>query len=166
MAQSNIVNEKQKKMGAGGYWKTIGEKKDSLVVRQITTTSCVSAVGEMILKERGFSVTQKQILATIGEYSTTVALARFLNEIDKPIDNEKWHGIIVEAEDFHAILKKGIFGAVFHEGKPLGHLVLVDGLDNKGRVRIKDPWDGTSYKMEEAEFLRVWSGELIFRWKL
>jgi len=83
------VNEKQKKIGAGGYWKTIGEKKDSSVIRQITTTSCVSAVGEMILKERGFSLTQKQILATIGEASTTVDLARFLNKIDKPVDNEK-----------------------------------------------------------------------------
>ncbi len=166
MATSNIVNEKRKKIGAGGYWKTIGEKKDSSVVKQLTTTACVSAVGEMILKERGFSVTQKQIIATIGEASTAVDLARFLNKIDKPIDNEKWHGIIVEAEDFHTILKNGFFGAVFDEGNPLGHLVLVDGLDKKGRVKIKDPWDGTSYKMEEAEFLRVWSGELIFRWKL
>lgn len=160
------MNEKLKKLGAGGYWKTIGEKKDSSVIGQITTTSCVSAIGEMILQERGFLVTQKQILAIIGESSTTIELASFLNKIDKPVDNERWHGIVVEAEDFHTILKKGIFGAVFHEGKPLGHLVLVDGLDNKGRVRIKDPWDGTSYKMEEAEFLRVWSGELIFRWKL
>ena len=132
------MNEKLKKLGAGGYWKTIGEKKDSSVVGQITTTSCVSAVGEMILQKRGFSMTQKQILAIIGESSTTIELARFLNKIDKPVDNERWHGIVVEAEDFHVILKKGIFGAVFHEGKPLGHLVLVDGLDSKGRVRIKN----------------------------
>ncbi|NJQ96528.1 MAG: hypothetical protein HC784_00160 [Hydrococcus sp. CSU_1_8] len=42
-------------------------------------------------------------------------------------------------------------------GARLGHLVVVDGCDELGRICIRDPWDGTKYKMEPEEFLQYWT---------
>ncbi|WP_370058391.1 hypothetical protein [Pseudomonas protegens] len=35
---------------------------------------------------------------------------------------------------------------------------MVDGLDSGGRVMIRDPWKGTSYKMDMKEFQGTWNG--------
>ncbi|WP_425562158.1 papain-like cysteine protease family protein [Litoribacillus peritrichatus] len=34
----------------------------------------------------------------------------------------------------------------------MGHWVVVDGLDDAGRVMIRDPWQATKYKMDMTEF--------------
>ncbi len=159
------MKERIKKVGAGGFWKTISEKADFSVVKQLTPYSCVSAVGEMLLRERGISMTQQQIIDIIGESSTTESLAALLNKIDKPRGNQKWHGTIVDIDDLQKILEKVSFAAVLREGSTLGHLVLVEGFDQKRLLKIKDPWDGTSYRMNIREFFRVWNGELLFKWK-
>lgn len=154
-----------KKVGAGGYWQTLNEKKDSSVVKQITPLSCVAAVGEMILLKRGILMTQNEIIDIIGEASTTEKLADLLNNVDKSSDNKKWHGVIIAVRFLEKIAKEDSFAAILREGSPLGHLVLVDKLEDDS-LFIKDPWDATSYEMNLEDFLKVWNGEIIFKWNL
>lgn len=154
-----------KQVGAGGFWKVINERQNASVIKQETPFSCVAAVGAMLLRNRGISMTQREIIDIIGESSTTDKLAQLLNEIDKPNGEEKWHGVIVAVKYLERIVDKSSFGAVLREGKPLGHLVLVEKL-NGNLLDIKDSWDGTSYQITIEEFLKVWNGEIVFRWNL
>lgn len=153
-----------RKVGAGGFWTVINERKDDSIVKQLTPFSCVAAVGEMLLQERGIIMAQTEIIDIIGESSTTKQLAYLLNEKDKS-SPEKWHGIIVAIKHLEIIVKKSSFGAVLREGNPLGHLVLVKSL-NGNQLTIKDPWDGTKYEMTIEEFFKVWNGEIVFKWNL
>ena len=154
-----------KQVGAGGFWKVINEQQDDSVIKQKTPLSCVAAVGVMLLQTRGMTMTQADIIDIIGEASTTEKLAKLLNDTDKLRGEEKWHGTIVAVKYLEKIANKSPFGAVLREGNPLGHLVLIEKL--KGNLlSIKDPWDGTAYQMTVEEFLKVWNGEIIFRWNL
>lgn len=154
-----------KKIGAGGFWNRINEKKDTSVIQQKTSLSCVVAIGEMLLQTRGILMTQEEILDIIGEASTTTDLAKLLNKIDKTNNENKWHGIIVAVRHLEKIAAKQSFGAVLREGSTLGHLVLVENLENS-LLNIKDTWDATSYQMTIEDFLQVWNGEVIFKWNL
>jgi len=84
-----------------------------------------------------------------------------LNEIEK---TNGWFGGFVSAS-VETLIQKGSFGAVLREGSPLGHLVLVKGLNEENLLEIKDSFDQTSYKMTIEEFLKHWGGEVIFRWR-
>jgi len=42
------------------------------------------------------------------------------------------------------------------------HMAIVDGIDEAGRVMIRDPWEGTSYKMEQEEFFKFWNQIAVF----
>jgi filamentous hemagglutinin len=152
-----------KTVGAGGSWKVIDEYPDPAVVKQLTPHSCVAAVGEMLLRSRGISVSQQEIIDIIGEPSGIDYLAGYLNSID--LSRERWFGQVVERRNISILLRRGMFGTVLREGSTLGHLVLVSDIVS-GRLIIKDPWDGTSYKMSILEFFRHWNGEALFRWNL
>lgn len=154
-----------RKIGSGGFWNVFNEREDSSVVKQKTSLSCVAAVGEMLLRERGIMMTQTEIIDIIGEASTTKKLAELLNEVDVADEEEKWHGVIIAVRHLEKIVSKNSFGAVLREGNPLGHLVLVESLKDD-LLTIKDPWDGTIYQMTTEEFLKVWNGEVIFKWNL
>jgi filamentous hemagglutinin len=151
----------KKLVGAGGFWKVVDEKRDETVVKQKTPLSCVAAVGEMLLESRGIRKSQELILDKIGEPASVMSLADFLNEIEKTND---WFGGFVSAS-VETLVQKGSFGAVLREGSPLGHLVLVEGLNEGNLLEIKDSFDQTSYKMTVEEFLKHWGGEVIFRWR-
>lgn len=129
-------NITHRKVGAGGFWTVINERRDDSVVKQITPFSCVAAVKE---------------------------LADLLNEKDK--SDEKWCGVIVAVKYLEVIAEKSSFGAVLREGNPLGHLALVEGL-KENLLTVKDPWGGTRYEMTIEEFLRVWNGEVVLKWNL
>lgn len=154
-----------KKVGAGGFWKVLNEKNDPTVIKQKTPFSCVAAVGEMILFDLKIKMTQSEIIDIIGEESTTNKLAFLLNEVDKDLSSEKWHGVIVAVRHLKEIASKRSFGAVLREGSPLGHLVLVEKIE-ENLIFIKDPWEGTTYQMKLKEFLKVWNGEVLIKWKL
>jgi filamentous hemagglutinin len=154
-----------RKVGAGGFWKVFNEKKDVSVVKQITPLSCVAAVGEMILQKQKILMTQKEIIDIIGEASTTEKLAELLNRFDESSNDKKWYGVIIAVRFLQKVADESFFGAVLREGSPLGHLVLVESFED-GWLFIKDPWDGTSYQMKQQEFLKVWNGEIIFKWNL
>jgi Papain-like cysteine protease AvrRpt2 len=57
----------------------------------------------------------------------------------------------------------GSWAAVLWEvGAGIGHMVLVDGLDEAGYVLIRDPWDSTKYKMTIDDFLNYWTTEGVY----
>lgn len=153
------------KTGAGGSWKVIDEIADSSVIKQQTSYSCVAAVGEMLLKDRGIFKPQQEIIDIIGEPSNGAALAVCLNELDESKDGEKWHSLIIKRKDVSVLLQRGTFGAVLRDGSTLGHMVLIQKFDT-GKLIVNDPWDGMRYKMSFFEFFRHWNGEVIFKWNL
>lgn len=148
-----------KKVGAGGSWKVIDERADPSAVKQLTPHSCVAAVGEMLLRSRGISVSQQQIIDIIGELSTPELLARVINEID----DVRWFGGFIDPDDPSVLDDLVEFGAVFREGHPLGHMVFVTQVIDDF-LYVNDPWEGTSYKMSRVEFSKVWDGGVVFIW--
>ena len=150
-------------VGAGGRWKVVDERPDERVVRQMTPLSCVAAVGEMLLRTRGISVSQQEIIDIIKEPSSIGALAGFLNHVDAGEKSEKWYGSIIERRNISLLLREGAFGAVLRDGTPLGHLVVIPR-SQAGRLEIYDPWEGTSYKLSFFELFRHWNGEVVFKW--
>jgi hypothetical protein len=160
-----MANETVKRIGAGGWWRVIDEQPDPTVEKQITLYSCVAAVGVMLLRANGISVTQQSAIDIIGESSTIEELGRFLNSREPIGEQNSWHGIIVDDNDLLTIAAHQSFAAVFREGRPLGHMVLVVGLEGD-MLKINDPWDGTTYWMKLEEFRRVWNGDVVLQWKL
>jgi filamentous hemagglutinin len=154
-----------KTVGAGGSWKVIDERPDPSVVKQLTPHSCVAAVGEMLLRGRGIVVSQQEIIDILGEPSSIDSVAAYLNSQDTTSRDERWRGLVIERRDLSVVLRDGSFGAVMREGSTLGHLVVVDGIV-EDRLKINDPWDGTSYRISILEFFRHWNGEVLLRWKL
>jgi filamentous hemagglutinin len=151
------------KSGAGGDWERIDEQFDASIVKQ-GDLSCVSAVGEMLLKYRNIAISQKEIRDKIGSPATLINLAKFLNSVDSSEDGQMWQGIFLEQHYLDFVLGQSNFGVVLQEPFFLAHAVYVDGVTKDRLIKIKDPFDQTSYKMTREEFLKHWSGGVIFRW--
>lgn len=147
--------------GAGGNWKTLDEKPDSRVIKQINDESCVAAVGQMLLTEAGIKIEQTEIISEIGSPAHSQRLADYLNRID---DSGEWRGgfVNVDDEQLSVLNSTGIWGAILRQGSGYGHMVLVEGFDDEGRLKIKDPFEATSYKMETDDFLQLIS-EAVFK---
>jgi filamentous hemagglutinin len=47
-------------------------------------------------------------------------------------------------------------------GAGIGHLVVVDGIDAAGYALIRDPWQGSRYRMTIDNFLKYWTTEAVF----
>lgn len=101
-------------------------------------------------------------------------LAAALNQLGSA--EQRWIGDALEipgatSEDVVRTLSRiGSWAAVLWEsGSSIGHMVIVEGMDRSGRLRISDPWgktararNGSSYKMEMEEFLRFWNLQGVF----
>jgi filamentous hemagglutinin len=71
------------------------------------------------------------------------------------------------AELLEVLMSTGAWIAELREpGARLGHLVVVDAFDALGRILIRDPWDGTKYKMDKEEFLQYWTLQGIYKREL
>ena len=151
-----------KRIGAGGNWKRIDERFDTKIIKQTSGLSCVSAVGEMLLKSRGIALSQAQIIDIIGEPAYFSSLAEALNKFDVPKGKKKWHGIIVTRESLDFLLEAESLAVILREPFEMGHAVLVSAKTRGGLIKIKDPFDQTTYKMTEESFLKHWNGEAVF----
>jgi len=156
-------------VGAGGNWKRHDEEFDESIVRQTTGISCMSAAGEMLLRQRGIYVSQDEIRNIIGEPSYVKALADCLNSFDQADDNKVWLGISTDEESLEKLLAGSDLAIVLLE-QPLtiGHAVVIAGRTELGMVKILDSFDQTSYKMsiDVDEILECWGGEVITRWQI
>jgi ABC-type bacteriocin/lantibiotic exporter with double-glycine peptidase domain len=153
-----------KRVGAGGNWKRIDEKFDAGIIKQTSGLSCVSAVGEMLLRQRGITLSQQEIVGIIGEPAHISLLAEVLNKFDISEDGREWYGITVRTDSLKTLLKEKNWAAVLREPQTMGHTVLIDGTENR-LIKIKDPFDQTAYLMTIEDFLENWNGEVIFRWR-
>ncbi len=150
------------KAGAGGNWKRFDEKFDETIVKQ-TDLSCVSAIGEMLLRERGIYVSQDKIRDIIGVPSYFEALAECLNRFDISDDGKRWKGFPTDEMSLLKLLKKQIIGIILVEPKTLGHAVIAEKITNNNVFQIKDPFDQTAYLMHEIDFWNCWGGFVIAR---
>ncbi|GFE71888.1 papain-like cysteine protease family protein [Chroococcus sp. FPU101] len=159
--------------GAGGNWPVIDEVTSLDVVPQQNPLSCGPACAEMVLKELGIDkITQTLIAQETGTPVSVSNLARTLSRLDSR-GGRQWVGgglALPGASDtelLSALVSTGIFIAELREPMArLGHLVVVDGWDEDGFLSIRDPWDGTRYKMEQEEFLKYWTLQGIYARKL
>lgn len=163
---ASVLQSKPMQSGAGGNWRRFDEKFDESVIKQTTEISCVSAVGEMLLKTRGISVAQEKNRHIIGEPSYVGSLARCLNTFDKKsADGKEWRGFATDEESLAVLLKQKGLGVILVEPTSrIGHAVIADGRTRSGFIKIKDPFDQTSYKMTLEDFTSNWGGEVILRW--
>jgi len=136
-------------VGAGGSWRVHNEAAGR-AVGQTRPDSCVAACGEMLTGR-----TQSDLIARIDSPATIEDLARELGD--------GWRGGYVDPSDLDRLGARGPFGATLYDGGQLHHMVVVDRVSDDA-VAILDPANGgTSYQMAREEFLRVWTGGVVFR---
>jgi filamentous hemagglutinin len=128
--------------------------------------SCGQACVTMMLGDRKISATQDVISKLAGNGPTYESqLATVLNKVDSS-STRQWIGAGVDAEDigtFHGLSSTGSWAAqMWEKGNKIGHWVVVDGLDDAGRVMIRDPWQATRYKMDLPEFQNTWTGYSVW----
>ncbi|MCE4056173.1 cysteine peptidase family C39 domain-containing protein [Pseudomonas sp. Au-Pse12] len=147
---------KEVRAGAGGSWNVLDEVVNPNVVKQITPTACGAACGEMMLRDRGIFATQVELGTELTSMNT---LANKLNKFDSG-----WAGNTVDTSSFNALNKTGSWSAMMWDsGNKIGHWVVVNGVDDVGRVLIKDPFNGTQYKMGIDSFKDVWNGQAVYK---
>lgn len=150
--------------GAGGNWRVIEEVFDPTVVQQQDILSCGAACGEMLLKDRGVNdVDRDAIAAQTGVPVSPSTLAAVLTSLNSRTSG-RWVGAAVtipgasEFEIIEVLNATGSWAAMLWEpNASIGHFIIVDGLDNAGMIMIRDPWNGTRYKMDREEFLNYWT---------
>ena len=150
------------KAGAFGNWRKVNEKFDLTIVKQISEkgVSCVSAVGEILLKSRNIFVTQAEILDIIGEPAGIVALGKCLNRFDIADFDEKWHANYSNDFEIEFLTSKKNCGVILKEFGGQAHAVFIKEFDV--RFIINDTFDQSCYEMTIEDFDKVWTGAYIF----
>jgi len=155
------------KTGAGGNWRRSDEKFDASIVKQTSGVSCVSALGEMLLKNRGISISQKKIRDIIGEPADVGSLAEAMNDFDISDDGFVWRGFATIDESLEILLRHhknwGVILINYYLDKS-GHAVFIDGQTENQLIKIRGPFDQTAYNMTKGDFFNHWGGEVIVRW--
>ncbi len=154
--------------GAGGNWPIIDEVVDPNVTQQQGDLSCGLACGVMLLKDRKINSSQAAIETITGTPVNCQILATALNTLD-PDPSHCWEGGLLnlpgatDSQLFDILNTTGSWAAVLWEmGAGIGHLVVVDGFDPVGYALIRDPWQGTRYRMTKDNFLKYWTTEAVF----
>jgi hypothetical protein len=165
--RKQVQEGENKRSGSpGGYWPVIGEKKDQKAIRQINNVACGAAAVVMLLKDRNIDdIDQERIIELAGAPTTIGILANVLSQIAPLQDNGSWIGQTYSGNDeriWALFNQSGAWIANFQQPGSIGHIVVIDGRDKRNRVKIRDPWEGTSYKMEWEEFLNVWTRGGVF----
>ena len=156
-------------LGAGRNWRVIDEIADPNVVKQKDQLSCGTACGEMLLRSRRiYDVSQYRIAAETGVPVSAEALALALNTLDNR-GSRLWLGGTVSipgatnSEIIDVLISTGSWTAVLWETlADLGHMVVVDGMEDTGKILIRAPWNATQYKMDREEFLNYWNLQAIY----
>lgn len=101
------------------------------------------------------------IASSICSIFASSSLARVLNSLDEEVSRLWGGGELVipgatESQLLDALNATGSWAAVLWEsGARMGHVVIVDGIDETGKVMIRDPrGQGTKYKMNRDDFLQ------------
>jgi filamentous hemagglutinin len=167
-----IDNRRELSGAPGGWWEAFEEHESAEVIRQCTPNACGPACAEMLFRARGiFSVSQQEVISVQGSnWSNEESLSAAMNQIGARIgirDSGRWLGAWVDsldgAEDsFNYLLKSLPYITSLKSFNSESHMVVVDGLDDEGRVVIRDPYEGTTYIMSRHAFCDVWQGMTIW----
>ncbi len=146
---------------AGGPWPIFDEKRDASVVQQFNELACIVACAEMLLKSRGIqTIDQREIFEVARDPNVNSFVAAALNSFSEI----RWKNGVLAMGDSLEVLEPQIralstkpWSAMFwYPGVGMGHNVVVDSVDQKGSVLIRDPRQGTRYKMRMQEFVNFW----------
>lgn len=137
-----------------GPWKAIGERPSADVVKQIHPDSCISACVEMIT---GGKLKQTDVMDAIGMPSDISLLPKKFGP--------EWRAGAVSDDELGVLLQRGKpFMAELKRPTVLkAHEVVIDGLNGKGELLVRDPSEGTKYRMTMEEFRKFWCGRVAFR---
>jgi filamentous hemagglutinin len=155
--------------GAGGLWNTIDEVVDPAVVRQLNGGSCGPSCGAMLLRATGNPAAQSAIALRQGAVMSDNAsrLAGAMNDLAGTPGI--WKGGFIDVftnptGTFGVLSRNGSFATTLRTpAMKVSHMVVVDGLDDVGRVLIRDPAGVTRYLMNWDDFIKVWEGQSVYR---
>lgn len=128
----------------------------------------------MLLADRGIKTTQHSIVKLTGITDKGIneeMLIRALSTLDTTGQYD-WRGGFVfipgaEAKHvFRSLNTTGTWGAIIRTRSGYLHMVVVNGLDNKERVIIRDPAEGKRYHIPLDEFLLYWTEVAVYAFPL
>lgn len=145
-------------VGKGGDWPVLNERSSLDVVRQASDDSCVAAVGEMLSQGALKQADLYNGMVTIPEKLADVLGPGWKGGLIPERNIEKAFDIFVGSErPWGAELRDEFYHRV-----GMGHMVVVDGIDEAGDVMIRDPQHGTRYEMTRETFMKHWSHRAVF----
>ena len=156
--------------GAGGNWRVIDEVIDLKVVKQQDDLSCGPACAEMLLTDRKININQDIIASQTGVPVDSRTLASVMNTLDQESYRQWLGGCLTipgatDSQLLDTLNNTGSWAALLREFRPvvkLSHVVIIDGIDDARYILIRDPWEGTRYKMRKDDFLYHWTTDAIF----
>jgi filamentous hemagglutinin len=150
--------EGTKLVGKGGDWPVLNERPSPDVVRQASDDSCVAAVGEMLSRGALRQADLYNEMVTIPEKLADVLGLGWKGGLIPERNIEKAFDIFARSEmPWGAELRDEFYHRV-----GMGHMVVVDGMDEAGNVMIRDPQHGTRYEMTRETFMKHWSHRAVF----
>ena len=165
----NAAKSELRLAGAGyGSWprSNVVENVPS-ALKQANESACGPTCGAMVLRDRGVAVVPEDI----GNGLTTFMKGAPDNLIDKvndATDNIRWAGGQIDpaqADQVLSILNREGNGSWIAElrdpGPGISHAVVVDGVDAAGNIKVRDPWDASSYTMTADDFKAHWAGGFV-----
>jgi hypothetical protein len=123
----------------------------------------------MLLRSRDVSgILQSNIALSKGlglVRSNAEALANAMNRLHP---GGSWRGASLDVftnpqGTFNALSNRGPFLTSMKSFGSDLHMVVIDGLDDAGRIVVRDPWGkGTRYTMDWSDFTNHWMGDTVY----
>lgn len=146
-----------RRAGKGGDWPVINERPTPDVVQQASSDGCIAAIGEMLSEGKLKQADIYPEVRTIPERLPKVLGSGWDGRFILPT-NEAFNELIGRGKPWGAELR-----SQFAQKVSMGHMVVVDGIDDAGKVMIRDPQHATRYEMTRDAFMENWSGRTVWR---
>ena len=157
--------------GKGGDWAVLNERPSPDVLQQLHSKSCVAACGEMLTEG---AVKQEHLIEQLLLYHPEELREKEMPAALEWVARElgpQWKGGAVKLANEQATISQKLdamlslkrpWCTALYEGGPIGHAVIVEGVDEVGHISIKDPFHATRYEMTREEFLTFWTQRVVF----
>lgn len=150
--------------GFGSWPRSNVQVDESLVIRQVDNTSCGQACGAMGLRDRGIDVQPTDIGSGLSLFQIG-SPNNLATQISNAAPNVNWaSGHADDLRGAFTVLTRpsgGSWVAGLRGSGSVNHAVVVDGVNAGGVVRIRDPWDQTTYTMSREDFFENWTGGFV-----
>ncbi|MDH5640208.1 MAG: hypothetical protein OEY28_02855 [Nitrospira sp.] len=172
-----IAKQHPRFAGAGIKWKVLHEIVDGTVLAQIDDAACGPACLEMVLGDRGINISHADIVdraRRLAPMSNNFVALDVVVTLLNDFDPGAWVGgeLGLPGANQEALVRilngTGTWIAFVNK-----HFVVVDGIDSKGRILVRDPWyepgiqrgirAGSRYTVSWKTFSESWRSVGIFR---